>query len=118
MSVWLLKPLPSYPITYGDSPENQWRIAGESLLVAGVDSETDARRQADNFKKNTGTRYFAEATSELEHYIGKQQVYFALIEQSEAGTAWAKELLGEDNIDWLKVKEYEVVKKRKEGEII
>lgn len=69
----------------------------------------------DNFRKNTRTDLFHEAVSELHRYIGKKQVYFALIEQSDAGTEWAAEMLGVENIDFLEVKEYEVVKERKAG---
>ncbi len=47
MTAWLLKPRPHSPITYGDTPENQWRIAGDSLVVMSAISEEDARKQAD-----------------------------------------------------------------------
>lgn len=67
----------------------------------------------ENFKRNTGVDLFHEAISEVRHYIGKPQVYFAIIEQSWAGRAFADELFGFKNIDFLQVKEYEVVKQRK-----
>ena len=49
MTAWLLTPLPHFPITYGDSPENRWRVAGDPLVVTGAISEEDARKQADAF---------------------------------------------------------------------
>lgn len=66
----------------------------------------------ENFKHNTGLDLFHEAISEVRHYIGKPQVYFALIEESPAGRAFAYELFGFSNIDRLRVKMYEVVKQR------
>jgi len=67
----------------------------------------------ENFYLNTGLHLFHEAICEVRHYIGKPQVYFAVIEQSLAGGAFANELFGYRNIDRLQVKEYEVVKQRR-----
>jgi len=70
------------------------------------------------FLSNTHFPGFAEAIRELEFYIPKQQAHFALIESSEAGKEWFKKLIGIPNrIDFLTVKEYEVVKARKDGKI-
>jgi len=67
----------------------------------------------ENFKLNTGLDLFHEAISEVRHYIRKPQVYFAIIEQSLAGVAFANELFGYENVDRLHVKRYEVVKRRR-----
>lgn len=65
-----------------------------------------------NFKKNTGCDGFAQAIKELWKYVDNPQVYYTLIEWDPEDVPFIKSLLGPDRINWLTVKEYEVVKRR------
>ncbi|KKM21912.1 hypothetical protein LCGC14_1630670 [marine sediment metagenome] len=65
-----------------------------------------------SFITNTGKDMFSAAMRELPHYIGRENCFFQIFEEDEASTRWIIDLVGEDNIDWLRVKEYEVVKMR------
>lgn len=72
-----------------------------------------------NFKKNTGTELFGSAMYELRRYMNMHspQIYYSLIEWDEADRPFIENYLGSKNINWLKVKEYEVVKARQRGEL-
>lgn len=65
-----------------------------------------------NFQRNTRVNYFAVAIRELWNYFGNPQVYYSLIEWDAKDEEYILALLDEDRIDWLQVKEYEVVKQR------
>lgn len=64
-----------------------------------------------NFLRNTGVDGFAQAIHELFYYFGNKQVYYSLLDWDEKDKPHIEALLGYD-IDWLRVKEYEVVKRR------
>jgi len=68
-----------------------------------------------NFKKNTGLDLFCEATRELFNYTNPQ-VYFSLIEWDDIDRELVSSVLM-GRVNWLKVKEYEVVKQRNKGKL-
>lgn len=65
-----------------------------------------------NFLKNTGADGFAQAIYELFYYFGNKQVYYSLLNWDEKDKPHIEALLGYD-VCWMKVKEYEVVKERR-----
>ena len=71
-----------------------------------------------NFLANTGVSLFGDAMGELSHYVSlaRSQVHFSLIEWDEKDKPFIEEYLGSWRIDWMKVKEYEVVKRRRQQE--
>ncbi len=68
-----------------------------------------------NFRTNTGMDCFGNAMGELSHYLTlpESQVHFTLVEWDEKDKSHIAEHIGSHRIDWLKVKEYEVVKNRR-----
>lgn len=68
-----------------------------------------------NFKKNTGVDGFAPAAREAWKYTNNLQVYYSLLDWDPKDEGYMKNWLGNDRINWLTVKEYEVVKKRRAG---
>ncbi len=64
-----------------------------------------------NFQLNTGMDGFAHAIHELFFYFGNPQVHYSVLEWDPKDIPYVKALLGND-IDWMRVKEYEVVKCR------
>lgn len=68
-----------------------------------------------NFLRNTGMDLFAQSILELWEYMRYQypkQIYYTLIEWDPGDREFVERLLGPDRVDWLEVKEYEVVKRR------
>lgn len=65
-----------------------------------------------NFLSNTGVDGFAQAVHELFYYFNKKQIYFSLLNWDEMDKPFIEALLGY-KLNWLVVKEYEVVKRRR-----
>lgn len=63
------------------------------------------------FKDNTGVNMFAQALWELPHYFGNPQVHYSATNCKEENKPYIESLLGY-KVDWIKVKYYEVVKRR------
>ncbi len=92
---------------YGRKP---WLHIPERCLVNVCLKGTNC----ENFLRNTGRDWFERAQEELLSYLGRSDCFFQLIEWDEEDADLVRDVLGEENIDWLRVKEYEVVRRRRE----
>ena len=64
-----------------------------------------------NFLLNTGMDGFAQAVHELFFYFKNPQVHYSVLEWEPKDVPHIKALLG-DKVDWMRVKQYHVVKER------
>ncbi len=93
---------------YGVSP---WMHIPDRTVVSVCLKGTNFQ----NFMKNTGIDGFAEAIKEMWEYFNCQhskQTYFSLIGWDPEDKLSVEKLIGANRINWLTVKEYEVVKRR------
>lgn len=94
---------------YGTKP---WMHIPRRTVVSVCLKGTDFR----NFEKNTGFNGFAIAIRELWGYRDRPEVYYTMVEWDPKDKPYIEEFLGRENINWLVVKEYEVVKRRLQEE--
>lgn len=65
-----------------------------------------------NFHLNTGVDAFGYALHELVFYLGDPRVHFSLIEWDPRDTGYVEYMLAGNEVDWMTVKQYQVVRER------